>query len=157
MDQWTQDSEFEAQESQFKPLNAQEAQAWRQRNPQLSVGRLIASQCVVTLLVALVAWLIAGAAAGRSAGYGGLAILLPTVVFARALGRQATHAGAAIARLFGWELVKLVLCIAMLAAAPRLVSDLSWLALLAGLVLVMKTYWLALFTGRASAPKTTDI
>ncbi len=88
MDQWTQDSEFEAQESQFKPLNAQEAQAWRQRNPQLSVGRLIASQCVVTLLVALVAWLIAGAAAGRSAGYGGLAILLPTVVFARALGRQ---------------------------------------------------------------------
>ena len=46
---------------------------------------------------------------------------------------------------------------AMLAAAPRLVSDLNWLALLAGLVLVMKTYWLALFTGRASAPKTTDI
>ncbi len=87
----------------------------------------------------------------------GWRVLLPTVVFARALGRQATHAGAAIARLFGWELVKLVLCIAMLAAAPRLVSDLNWLALLAGLVLVMKTYWLALFTGRASAPKTTDI
>ena len=153
MDQWTQDSEFEAQESQFKPLNAQEAQAWRQRNPQLSVGRLIASQCVVTLLVA---WLIAGAAAGRSAGYGGLAILLPTVVFARALGRQATHAGAAIARLFGWELVKLVLCIAMLAAAPKLVPDLSWLALLVGLIVVMKTYWVALLV-RSSVQKPIDI
>ena len=33
----------------------------------------------------------------------------------------------------------------------------AMMALLAGLVLVMKTYWLALFTGRASAPKTTDI
>lgn len=157
MDQWTQDSELEDEESQFKPLTAQEAQAWRQRNPQLSVGRLIASQCVVTLLVALVAWLIAGAAAGRSAGYGGLAILLPTMVFARALGRQSPNAGAAMVRLFGWELVKLVLCIAMLAAAPRLITDLNWLALLAGLVLVMKTYWLALFARRAGTRKTTDI
>jgi ATP synthase protein I len=35
-----------------------------------------------------------------------------------------------MAGIFGWELVKLVLCIAML-AAPKLVPDLSWLALLA--------------------------
>ena len=109
MNYWIQDSELEDEEPQFKPLTAQEAQAWRQRYPQLSVGRLIGVQCVVALLVALGAWLIAGAAAGRSAGYGGLAILLPTLVFARALARKSGQAGAAMARLFGWELVKLVL------------------------------------------------
>ncbi|MBV2163427.1 MAG: ATP synthase subunit I [Comamonas sp.] len=154
MNYWIQDSELEDEEPQFKPLTAQEAQAWRQRYPQLSVGRLIGIQCVVALLVALGAWLIAGAAAGRSAGYGGLAILLPTLVFARALARKSGQAGAAMARLFGWELVKLVLCIAMLAAAPRLVSDLNWLALLIGLIAVMKTYWLALLAGRVNARKT---
>lgn len=157
MDQWTRDSELEDEESQFKPLTAQEAQAWRQRYPQLSVMRLIAGQCVVALLVAAGFWLVAGAAAGRSAGYGGLAILLPTLVFARALARKPKQADSAMVRVFGWELVKLMLCIAMLAAAPRLVSDLNWLALLAGLIAVMKTYWLALLAGRVSARKTIDI
>ncbi len=150
MKEWTQDSELEDEEPQFKPLTAQEAQAWRKRHPQLSVWRLIAVQCVVALLAAVLGWWWAGAAAGYSAGYGGLAIVLPNVVFARAVATQPAHAGSALARLFGWELVKLVLCVAMLAAAPRLLSDLHWLALLAGLIVVMKTYWLALFMGRTS-------
>ena len=37
----------------------------------------------------------------------------------------------------------------MLALAPRLVAGLSWPALLVGLILAMKVYWLAL----AFAPK----
>ena len=41
----------------------------------------------------------------------------------------------------------------MLAAAPKLVPGLSWLALLAGLVIVMKTYWVALIV-RANVRKT---
>jgi ATP synthase protein I len=49
-----------------------------------------------------------------------------------------------MARFFVWELAKLVLTVAMLAAAPRLVKDLSWLALLVGMVVTMKTYWVAL-------------
>jgi ATP synthase protein I len=32
----------------------------------------------------------------------------------------------------------------MLAAAPRLVADLDWLAMLIGLILALKVYWLAL-------------
>ena len=43
--------------------------------------------------------------------------------------------------------------LAMLAAAPKLVPGLSWLALLAGLVVVMKTYWVALIV-RSSVRKT---
>lgn len=130
----------------FKPLTAQQAQAWRQRFPQASIWRMVAAQAVVGLVVALGAWLVTGrAAAGWSAGYGALAAVLPAALFARGVVRQRPGgAGAAMVGIFGWELVKLVLCIAMLAAAPRLVPDLSWLALLVGLVVVMKTYWIAL-------------
>ncbi len=44
----------------------------------------------------------------------------------------------------GWEAAKIVLTIALLVAAPRVVPDLNWLALVAGLVITMKTYWVAL-------------
>ena len=55
---------------------------------------------------------------------------------------------------FGWEMVKIVLTVAMLAAAPRLVAQLSWLALLAGMVVTMKTYWIALMV--QSGVRKTD-
>ncbi len=149
------DSEFGDEVSDFKPLTAQQAQDWRQRHPQLSVWRIVAVQAVAGVLVALVAWLVTGrAAVGWSAAYGALSVVLPAALFARAVVRRRPGgAAAAMVGIFGWELVKLVLCIAMLAAAPRLVPGLSWLALLAGLVVVMKTYWVALIV-RSSVRKT---
>jgi ATP synthase protein I len=44
-----------------------------------------------------------------------------------------------------WEGVKLLLALALLAAAPRLVSDVNWLGLVVGLVVVLKGYVLALW------------
>lgn len=52
--------------------------------------------------------------------------------------------GAAVAGFFLWEMVKIGLVIAMLFAAPRIVSDLSWPAMLIGLVVTMKVVWLVL-------------
>src|SRR2546427_832753 len=140
------DRELEGEDSDFKPLTSEEAQEWRTRNPQMSVWRFVVVQAVVGVLVALVAWLVTGRAeVGWSAAYGALSVVLPAALFARAVVRKRPGgAAAAMVGIFGWELVKLVLCIAMLAAAPKLVPGLSWLALLAGLVVVMKTYWVAL-------------
>lgn len=45
---------------------------------------------------------------------------------------------------FVWEAVKIVVCVAMLLAAPRLIADLDWLALLLGLIVTLKGYWLVL-------------
>ncbi len=42
-----------------------------------------------------------------------------------------------------WEMVKIGLSVAMLIAAAQLLPDLSWPALLIGMVLTMKVYWLA--------------
>jgi ATP synthase protein I len=149
------DYQDEDEVEDFKPLTAQEASAWRARFPQVSVWRMVAVQAVVGVIVALLAWLVTGrAAAGWSAGYGALSVVLPAALFARGVVRQRPGgAGAAMAGIFGWELVKLVLCIAMLAAAPKLVPNLSWLALLVGLIVVMKTYWIALLV-RSGVQKT---
>ena len=151
------ESEFEDEEPQIKPLTPEEAAAWRKRQPKMSMWRILVVQVLMGAVVALVAWWIAGRAAGWSAAYGALAIVVPAALFARGVARNsgsAANAPSAIARLFAWEFVKLVLCIAMLAAAPFLVPNLHWLALLAGMVVTMKTYWLVLITGRASVRKT---
>jgi ATP synthase protein I len=49
-------------------------------------------------------------------------------------------------------MVKIALTVAMLMVAPRWVAGLSWPAMLVGLVLAMKVYWVAL--AFAPRPKT---
>ena len=51
------ETEIEAEESDFKPLTAEEAEVWRSRNPSISVWKVVAGQALVGMLVALVAWL----------------------------------------------------------------------------------------------------
>lgn len=148
------ETEAEAEESDFKPLTAEEAQEWRKRHPAVSVWRLILAQVVVGVVVAVLVWWVSGQAQmGWSAGYGALAVVIPAALFARGVGRQIPVAKAAMTGFFIWEMVKIVLTIAMLAAAPRLVAQLNWLALLVGMVVTMKTYWIALMV-RSGVRKT---
>ena len=139
-------TEVEGEDSDFKPLTAQEAQEWRKRHPALSVWRLVTAQALVGVLVSLVAWLVSGKSqVAVSAGYGALAVVIPAALFARGMGRKRHSAKAMMAGFFGWEMAKIGLTVAMLAAAPKLIAPLSWLALLVGMVVTMKTYWIALW------------
>ena len=141
------DLQTEAEDGQedFKALSAEEAARWRQRHALLSPWRVVAWQAAATVLVALAGWAFGeGGRLAWSAGYGGLAALLPSALLARGMQRRRASAGAAMVALMVWELVKIALTVAMLAAAPRLVPGLSWLALVVGMVVVMKTYWIAL-------------
>jgi ATP synthase protein I len=140
----------------FKPLTLEEAAALRQRSPRLSLWRVVFLQALASFAVAGLAWLLTGRLnVMASAGYGGLAVVLPAALFARALSRQAgLESGSAVmASFFVWELAKIGLTLAMLLLAPRLVMNLSWLALVAGFVVTMKVYWLALWLRLASASK----
>lgn len=131
----------------FKPLTAEQARQLREQNPPVSPWWVVAGQVGVGLVTALAAWGITGRQeAGWSAGYGALAVALPAAVFARGLtGRFASlNPGTAVVGFFLWEMVKMALTMAMLFAAPKLVVALSWPALLVGLVLAMKVYWVAL-------------
>ena len=141
--------------SPVQPLSAQEALRVREQNPPLSPWRVVVGQAGVGLAASLLAWGITGKQnVGWSVGYGALAVLLPAAVFARGLtGRfSSLNAGTAAAGFLVWEMVKIALTLAMLFVAPRLVAGLSWPALLVGLVLAMKVYWVAL--AFAPRPKT---
>ena len=85
-------------------------------------------------------------AVGWSAGYGALTVIIPAVLFARGLMSRFSSINAATAWLgfFLWEAVKISVSVGMLFAAPRLVVDLNWLAMLIGLIVTLKVYWVAL-------------
>lgn len=44
-----------------------------------------------------------------------------------------------------WELVKLLLSVALLLLAPRLIAGLNWVAMLVAFIVVVKAYWLTFF------------
>ena len=136
------------EDENFKVLTAEEVQVLKKASPKLSPWTVIAAQAVVGVVVTgLVGWLIGSEAAFWSAAYGGLAVVVPAIVFARGLARQmrALNAGSALGGFFVWEMVKVILTVAMLFAAPRLILNLHWLALLAGFVVTMKVYWVAMW------------
>ena len=140
----------------FEPLTAEEAASLRARSPRLSLWRVVGLQALVACGVAGMAWLLTGRLSVMwSAGYGGLAVVMPAALFARALSRQAGVEGgnAVLASFFVWELAKIGLTLAMLLLAPQLVMDLSWLALVAGFVVTMKVYWLAMWLRLTSESK----
>jgi ATP synthase protein I len=140
-----------------KPLSAEEARKLREQHPPVSPWWVVGGQVVVGLVAAFAAWAVTGkSSVGWSAGYGALAVVIPAALFARGItGRfSSLNAGTAAFGFLLWEMVKIALTVAMLVAAPRLVSGLSWPALLLGLVLTMKVYWVALaFVPRKRAPK----
>ena len=150
------ETETEAEESDFKPLTAEEAAVWRSRNPPISVWKVVAGQALVGVLVALVAWALTGSVpVGWSAAYGALAVVVPAALFARGVLRHSAllNPRAAMVGFFGWEIVKILLTVALLAAAPWVVSGLSWVALVVGMVITINPYWIALLV-RTGVRKT---
>lgn len=137
----------DAIEPATRPLSAAQAKQLRLSQPSVSPWRVVAAQVLVGVLVSLIAWGVTGRQnVGWSAGYGALAVIIPAALFARGItGRfSSLNAGTAVAAFFVWEFVKIGVSVGLIALAPRMVADLSWLAMLAGLVVTMKVYWVAL-------------
>jgi ATP synthase protein I len=135
------------EESDFSPLTPEQAQRLVAQNPSLSVWWVLSAQMVVGVVAAIVAGVLTGQGASAwSAFYGCLAVVIPGALFARGLRSQFSSISAVTAGFgfFVWEAVKIGVSVAMLAAAPRLVADLDWLAMLIGLIVTLKVYWLAL-------------
>ena len=104
-------------------------------------------QLATGLLLGLTAWLVTGQQnVGWSAFYGALTVVIPAALLARGLGSRllSINPGAAVAGFFLWEMVKVATSVGMLIAAPQLVTDLDWLALLIGLMVTVQVYVLAL-------------
>ncbi len=134
-------------ESEFVALTAEQVQVLRAKHPSISPWSVVAGQVGAGCLVTVVAWLLTDKPhIAWSVGYGALAVVLPAALFARGLTGPLSSANASSAALgfFVWEAVKVALTVVMLVAAPKVISELSWPAMLAGLVVAMKVYWVAL-------------
>ena len=147
----------EDEQSPVKPLSAEQARKLREQYPPVSPWWVVGGQVVVGLVTAFVAWIATSKAnVGWSAGYGALAVVIPAAIFARGITGRVSSLNAVTAA-FGfllWEMVKIALTVAMLMAAPGLVRELSWPALLVGMVLAMKVYWVGLaFAPRRRVPQ----
>ena len=145
--------------SDFIPLTAEQAQALRAQHPSISPWWVVAGQLVVGALVVLAAWGLTGRlSVARSAGIGALAVIVPAALFARGVTGQfaSMNPGAAVLGFFVWELVKIVVTVGVLFAAHVWVADLSWPAMLVGLVVTMKVYWVALGVKRKSKPMQNE-
>ncbi|MDD2882776.1 MAG: ATP synthase subunit I [Rhodoferax sp.] len=149
-----QDSGFESDPPDFVPLTRLQAQALAKANPSVSPWWVVLGQVLVGVLASLIAWVIFGEAIARSVACGAVAVVIPAALFARGLTSQfaAANPGMAVVSFFVWELVKIVVTVGVLFAAHRLVKDLSWPAMLVGLILTLKVYWLALAFKRKTNP-----
>jgi len=147
-DRWDQENESAAMETKsFKPLTREEAQALRAKEPPVSPWRVIAVQAFVGGVAALLAMLITGKQViGWSLLYGAAAVVVPGALMARGMTSKLSSMspGAGAVSFMLWEAVKIAVSVAMLVLAPKFVQPLNWPALLVGLVLCMKVYWIAL-------------
>lgn len=140
--------------SDFKPLTREEAQVLRKQLSLVSPWRVLLGQALMGCLLTLVAYGLWGGVAAMSAAFGALAVVLPGALFARGLtGKFASlNPGGAILSFFLWELVKIVVTVALMFTAYRVVEGLDWLVMLASLVVTMKMYWLAARFGVRRGP-----
>lgn len=160
IDRGTSNASFadEAEPEVFKALTREEAQALRASIPQVSPWRVVAGQVAAGVLCSLLAWLVTQRGpVAWSALYGAAAVVVPGALLARGMTRNSRpDPGAAVFGFVFWELVKIGVAVAMLVAAPRVVPELSWPALLVAMVVCVKVNWWALlWRRRPVVTKTT--
>jgi ATP synthase protein I len=144
----------EAENADFKRLSQADAAALMARSPPLSPWRVVAVQAIVGVVVALIGRLITGRLDVMwSLLYGAATVVVPGALMARGMTSKLSSMspGASAVSFMLWEFVKIGVSFAMLAIAGRIVQPLVWPALLVGLVVCMKVYWVALLWRRAKS------
>ncbi len=119
----------------------------RNKEPAVSPWRVLAVQAGVGVVGALLAVLLIGRQEWAwSWLYGAATVVVPGALMARGMTSplSSTSPGNSAVSFMLWEVVKIAVSVAMLVLAPKIVQPLSWPALLVGLVVCMKVYWLAL-------------
>jgi ATP synthase protein I len=108
--------------------------------------RIVLLQLAAALVVALIAGLVSGIAAGISALLGGLCCAIPNSLFALRLNMSVKKPGGVNPMsFFVGEFIKIGSTIALMMAVVWLYRDLNWVAFIAGIVVILKSYFILLF------------
>ena len=112
---------------------------------------VVAVQAVVGVLAALIGAVVMGRSdVGWSLLYGAATVVVPGVLMARGMTSRLTSMapGVSAVSFMLWEFVKISVSLAMLLVAGKIVQPLVWPALLVGMLVCMKVYWVALLWRR---------
>lgn len=110
-----------------------------------SMFRLVLLQGIAALLVTVIAWIAGGGAAAWSALLGGAACVVPNGLFALRLAAAARRPqGTSAATFFVGEFLKIASTVALLLLIVWAYRDLVWLAMIAAVIVTLKSYLIAL-------------
>ena len=137
--------EVESKEPVFRRWSHADATELRKTQPAISPWWIVLWMLMATAVIGVTGMVAFDVRTALSAAYGSLAVALPASVLARGMTSQLSrmNATAGVLAFMLWEMVKIGLSIGMLILAPSLIADLSWPALLVGLILTMKVYFVA--------------
>jgi ATP synthase protein I len=139
-----------ALDSEKLEITAADLERINQRS-RLELVQIVKAQALLGLVVASLAWLIAGADAGLSALAGAGTYFVPNAIFALRLYIATFRLGGSGPFLFLiGEMLKIGAAVGLLWVVARVGGDrVQWLAVLVGLIAVLKGYVLMLMFGRA--------
>jgi ATP synthase protein I len=108
------------------------------------MSKTIRLQCVAALIGCLLGGLLFGMRGSVSAALGGVACVLPSWLFALRLYAVTKRPGASYAAaFFVGELIKLALCIGLLAAVKQIYPDVHWGGVMIGLIVTLQANFFA--------------
>ncbi len=145
----TEDSAYPPADAPITPLTRNEAKALLESQPRTRYSRVIWAQLVVSVLGALVAFVFTGRAqAGWSALAGGLIVAVPSALML--YGVTVSPLRLSIMNPLVWMMVKMAATLLMFMLAIRALGQPEWLALMINLIVALKMFWIAAWTGPTS-------
>jgi ATP synthase protein I len=150
-----------------KPLTRREVQALKEKLGGVSLEVFLLNVLMWQVLVGIAIAVLAGMATGSvlttySAFYGAMCVVLPSALIARTVIRRSKrdvlqHSGGKLVGLFVLELVKILVTVCLLLAAPVVLGSPQWIALVVGFVATLKVYWVVALMGLGQAKHVKKI
>lgn len=139
------------------PLTVQQAEVLKQKLGGIKLEdfliRVSMWQLTAAVLMGMLVWLLWREKATVVAiFYGAMCAVLPSALIAFVVKRRMAtgvlkHSGDMLLGLFVLELIKVVVAICLLLAAPLVLGSPQWVAVVVGFVLTLKIYWLVALLG----------
>ena len=104
-------------------------------------------QALSAIAIAALAWLVSSSAAVvTSAFYGAVCVVLPSALVARVVIKRIRpgvlkQSGGMLTGLVVLELVKILVTVCLLLAAPLVLDSPQWVAIVIGFAVTLKVYW----------------